>query len=114
MSGGFADDGIIGDGESHSVDSHIRWGNIKLFRIHDPFADPADNRENFHITVVIDSRFITGGKVEWIHHVHIGKVCSCSFVCHIDRMIQRQIPDRKGLKFCIAGTDTPELFMIDL
>ena len=52
--------------------------------------------------------------MERIDHIYIVQISSGCLICQIDRMLQRDIPDRESLKFGIAGTDPALMFMIEL
>ena len=46
--------------------------------------------------------------------VHIAQVRSGGFVGDIHRMLQRQVPDGEGLKFCVAGLDAAAVLLVQL
>ena len=52
--------------------------------------------------------------MERVDHVDIIKVCSSSLVCQIDRMLERNVPDRESLEFGIAGSNAAFVFMVYL
>ena len=52
--------------------------------------------------------------MEWVDHVDVIEVCGSRLIGQVDRMLQRQVPDREGLKLGIAGLDAPFVLMIKL
>ena len=52
--------------------------------------------------------------MEGVDHIDIVKVCGCSLIGQIDRMLKRDIPDREGLELGIAGIDPMLMLMIEL
>lgn len=79
---------------------------------HDLFEHSLKNREDFYITVIVDSCFTVGFQMEWVDHIDIIQVSSSSLICKIDRMLQRNIPDWECLKFGITGSNSTLVFMV--
>ena len=52
--------------------------------------------------------------MERVDHVHIVKVCGGSLICHVYRVLQRQVPDGEGLKLRIARLDAALVVMVEL
>ena len=52
--------------------------------------------------------------MERVDHVDIVQIGGSSLVSQVDRVLQRQIPDREGLIFCIAGVYTAFVLMVKL
>ena len=52
--------------------------------------------------------------MERINHVYIIEICRCRLISEIYHMVERQVPDGKCFKFCIARLHTTQVFMIDL
>ena len=52
--------------------------------------------------------------MERIDHVDIVQVSRCCLICQVDRMFQRNVPDRESLEFRISGTDTSAMLLIKL
>ena len=52
--------------------------------------------------------------MERVDHVDIVQIGGSSLVSQVDRVFQRQIPDREGLIFCIAGVYTAFVLMVKL
>ena len=49
-----------------------------------------------------------------VNHIDIVEIGSRRFICHINRVIERNIPNRESLKLCVARFDTSLVFMIKL
>ena len=52
--------------------------------------------------------------MEGVDHVHIAQICGGGLVCQVYRVIQRQIPNREGLKLGIACPVAPLMLMVQL
>ncbi len=52
--------------------------------------------------------------MERVDHVHVVEVGSRRFIGEVDRVVQRQVPDREGLKFCIARVDAAQMLVVKL
>ena len=52
--------------------------------------------------------------MERVNHIQVIQVSGSCFICQIDRMLQRDIPDGEGLKLGVASPDTTLIFMIQL
>ena len=52
--------------------------------------------------------------MERVDHIYIIQVSSCCFVCQIDRMFQRNVPDWECFKFGITGSYSAVVFVIQL
>ena len=49
-----------------------------------------------------------------VDHIHVRKVGGRCLVRQIDRMLERQIPDRECLELGVACLDAPLVFMVKL
>ena len=49
-----------------------------------------------------------------INHVHVVQIYRGGLIGQIHRVLQRQVPDGEGLKFRIAGRDTPLVLVVEL
>ena len=76
---------IIYNAASDHVDPHI-GGRLVGGASIDFFKNLIQNRENSHITVVIDGGFAIGFQVIGINHIHIAQINGGSFVSQIHRM----------------------------
>ena len=52
--------------------------------------------------------------MEGVDHVHIVEIGGSRFVSEVDGMLEREVPDRKSLKFGIACVDPAFMLMIKL
>ena len=52
--------------------------------------------------------------IERVYHIDIIKIGGSCFIGNVDRMTQRQIPDRESFKLGIAGGNAAFVFMIEL
>ena len=49
-----------------------------------------------------------------VDHIDIVKICGSSLIGKIDRVLQREIPDRECFKFCITGIHSALVLVIEL
>ena len=113
LTGCFAADLVIDDAVARHVDAHVR-GRLVGTLSDDLFEHDLQHRENLHIPVIVDRGDPVGLQMEGIDHVDIVQIRRGSLVGQIDRVLERQIPDREGLEFRIASPDPPFVFMINL
>ena len=52
--------------------------------------------------------------MERVNHIDIVQVSCRRFIGQIDRVLERDIPDRECLKFCITGLNAALVFMVQL
>ena len=52
--------------------------------------------------------------MERVNHVHVVQVGRCSFIREVDRVLERDVPNRERFKLGIASLDTALVFMINL
>ena len=52
--------------------------------------------------------------MEGVDHIHIVQVCRSRLIRHIDGVLERQIPNGKGLKFCVSRTNAAFAIVIKL
>ena len=103
---GLAAGSIISNAEARTVYAHIGRRLVGGFA-EDFFQHRFQNREDFDITVVVDSHLTVSIEMEWVDHVDIVEVGCGSFVCYVYRVLEREIPDREGLELGVAGFDAP-------
>ena len=72
------------------------------------------DRKDLDIPVVIDGRLPVGLQMERIDHIDIIQIRRSRLVGQVDRMLERDIPDRKRLKFRVARLDPSLVFVIKL
>lgn len=77
LTGGLTDDVVIGDAVSHHVYPHIGGGFIGTLS-HNLFEDGVEDRENFHIPVIVDGLSAVGVQIEGVNHVDVIEVGACT------------------------------------
>ena len=107
--GGFVVENTIAD----HVNAHIRGALIRR-RTVNFFKHDLEDRENGNVSVIVDSGNAVCFKVIGVDHVNVAHVRGCRFVCEVDGMAEREIPDGEGFKFRIAGTDSALMLVIKL
>ena len=60
------------------------------------------HRENLNVPVIVDRRLSVSFQMERINHVHIREVGGCRLVGKIDRVLERQVPNRERLELRVA------------
>lgn len=113
LAGGFSDCPVIYDTEACHIDAHIGGGLIGTPAV-DLFENSAENREALDVAVVIDGCLAVCLKVIRVDHIDVVEVCGSRLVGEIDRVGEREVPDRERLVFCIARLDAAEVLMIEL
>ena len=104
---------IVDNAVSGHVDTHVGGGFVDALTI-DRLKHGGKDRKDLDITVIVDSRLPIRFQMERIDHVDIVKVrCSC-LIRQVDRMLERNVPDRESLELCIAGLDSAHVVMIKL
>ena len=104
---------VIGDGKADHIDAHVRRALVGALA-QDLFHQGTDYREGLDVAVVVDRGLVVGLKVERIDDIGVVEVSRGGLVGNIDRMRQRKIPDREGLKLGIAGGGTVLMLVIQL
>ena len=74
----------------------------------------AQNREYLDVAVVVHADLVVGLEVERVDHVDVFKVCGGGLVREVDRVVERQVPDRERLEFRVAGLHAPLLLKVEL
>ena len=113
LPGGLLHQRQVGDAVAHHVDAHVR-GRLVGHLPPDALKDGAQDGKDLDVTVVVDRLDAIGLQVEGIDHVDIAQVHGGSFIGHIDRVAQRQVPDGEGLKLGIPGFDAALHVLIQL
>nr|BCL40408.1 hypothetical protein [Streptococcus oralis subsp. tigurinus] len=80
----------------------------------DTFQHALEHWEDFDITVVVDSGFSIGLKMEGVNHVDIIKVSCGSFISQVNWMMKGKIPNREGFKFSVARLDAIDLVVVHI
>ena len=76
------------------------------------FEKRIENREYFDVPVVVDCRGSVCSHMERVNHVYVVQVGGGSFVCYVNRVLQRKVPHREGLEFCVTGFYAPLVLLI--
>ena len=105
---------IIHDPGRCPVYSHVRGRPIDRFSADNPLKDLLKNGKRLDIAVVVDGRLAMGLEVEGVDQVYVAKIGRGRLVSHVDRVHQREVPNRKGLEFRIARMDTVLVIVINL
>ena len=104
---------VIGDAVAYHVHAHVSRALVGGLAPH-MLEEGVEHREDLDIPVVVDGGLTVGFQMEGVDHVHVAQVCGGSFVSHVDRMFQRQVPDGEGFELGVAGLDTPAVFLVQL
>ena len=73
-----------------------------------------EHRENLNVAVIIDGRPAIGFQMEGVDHIHVGQIGRRGFIGQIDRVLERQVPDREGLVFGVARANAAPVLVIEL
>ena len=109
----FSADRIIRDRKPCHVDAHVRRRLVRALT-HNSFENLLQHRENLNVPVIVDRRLSVSFQMERINHVHIREVGGCRLVGKIDRVLERQVPNRERLELRVAGFDAAFVFLINL
>ena len=104
---------VIRDRGGNLVDPHVGRRFVYRFAC-DAFDHAFDNREHLHVAVVVDGRRAVSVKMEGINLVEILEVNGCRFVSHVQRVLNRHVPYREGLKFRVARAPPEPFFVVQL
>ena len=104
---------LVAHAESNHVHTHIGGRLIRILAVH-ALEDGIQHREDFDVAIVVHCNLSVSLKVERVNHVHVVKVGCSSFVSHIHRMLQRQVPYGEGLKLGITGFHATLVLVIEL
>ncbi len=104
---------VVTDTVSRHIYAHIGGRLVRALPI-DLLEHRLKDREDLHIPVIIHGSLAICFQVEGIDHVDIVEICGGCLIGKIDRMLQRNIPDREGLELGIPCGDSPPVFLIEL
>ena len=113
LTGCFADSIVIDNAVASHVHAHIRRALVRRFS-QDAGKQGVQNREDFHVAVVVDGRLAVSFQVERVDHVHVVQVGRRSFVREVHRMLERNVPNREGLELGIPRLDSTLVFVVNL
>ena len=117
-----ADNFLLGSGAAHGVVSNAEAGHVhahvrrRLVRggAGELFQKRAQQRECFHIAVVVHGGFAVGGQVEVVNNIGIVQVHRGCLIGQVHGVFQGEIPDREGFKFGVAGIIAALVLVVDL
>ena len=52
--------------------------------------------------------------MEGVNHVYVVQIGGGRLIGQVHRVLQREVPNGEGFKFCISGLNSPFIFMIQL
>ena len=113
LTGSIAGGLIVDDTVTHHINTHVRRGLVGTLA-QDLLEDGDQNGIGFYVTVIVNSGNTVGIQVEGVDHVHIVQISGSGFIGQVHRMIDGQIPDGKGLKLGIAGSDAALMLVVQL
>ena len=111
--GGFANSGIVNDAVASHVHAHVRRSLVRRLS-QNAGEESVQHREDFNVTIVVNRRLAVSFQMERVNHVHIVQVGGSCFVCKVDRVLERDVPNRERFKLGVASLDTALVFMINL
>lgn len=111
--GGYFADFVVDDAVSCHVDAHVGRTFIGAISV-DKFKCGVKYGEGFHVAVVVDGCDSVGVEVERVDDVDVVKVGGGGFVGQVDRVFQRNVPDRESFEFGISGVDSSFVFVVEL
>ena len=104
---------IIKDAMAGHVDAHIGGRLVRRFS-EDVLEHRVQNGEHLNVTVIVDRCFVICLKVERVDHVDIVKICRRGLICKVNGMLEREVPDREGLKLGVSGLHSALVLMVEL
>ena len=113
LAGGLPAGIIIADAVAGHVDTHVRRRGVGR-GAQDLLEQAAQDREDLDVAVVVDGLDAVGSQVEGVDHVDVVEVGGGGLVGDVDRVVQRQVPDREGLELRVARGDAPLVVVVDL
>ena len=113
LAGRLAAGRVIHDGVAYHVHAHIRRALVRALAV-DALKDRAQHREDLHVAVVVDRGDAVGFQMEWVDHIHVVQVRGRRLVGEVDRVLERQVPDREGFKLRVARLDPALVLVVEL
>jgi len=114
LPGGLAHGPVVRDAETGAVHAHVRRGFVHRRAAHDPFQDSPQHGEGVHVAVVVDGDLPIGLLVEGIDEIEVADIGRGRLVGDVDRVFQRDVPDREGLEFGVSAPYAAPVFMVYL
>ena len=69
---------------------------------HQLFEKRVEYGEDLYVSVIIYRDFVVLRKMLRIYHVDVVEVCGRRLVSHVDGVVERQVPYRESLVFCVS------------
>ena len=104
---------VIYDAVARHIDAHIGRTFVGRGAVN-ALENGIEHREDLDITVVIDGGDTVGFQVERINHIDIVEVGGGGLIRQVDRVLEGEVPNGKGLKFGISGLDPALIFVEEL
>ena len=104
---------VIADTETHHIYPHLRRGLIRALAV-DRFEERVKYREYLYVAVIVHRRLARSLQMEGVDHIHIIEVRRSRFVCHVQRVFERQVPYRESLELCVSCLAAVLLLVVEL
>ncbi len=104
---------IVGNAEAHHVHTHIGRRLVRAVAIN-TLKERSKHRERLDIAVVVDSHLLVSVVMEGIDHIHVAQIGRSRLVSDVNRVLQRQIPNREGFELGVTGINATLVFLIKL
>ena len=111
--GGIAAVLVVFDAVTSHVDAHVGRGLVRALTV-DALEHRVQDREDLDITVIVDRGLAIGLEVIRVDHVDVVEVGGRCLVGEVNRMAQRDVPDREGLELRVAGLDAMLILLVEL
>ena len=112
--GSLADNGIIADAETKTVDAHVGRRVVAERAACDLVQDSLEKRISLHVAVVVYGDISCCSNIIMVNLVVVADIGRGGLVGDVHRMVDRQVPDRERLELGIAGLATLAELVIDL
>lgn len=104
---------VVANAEAYHVDAHVGRRLVRVGAI-DAFEQGVEHREDFDVAIIVDGCFAVSLKMEWVDHVDVVEVGCGSLVGYVDRMFEREVPNRECLKLSVSGSYAMFVFVVEL
>ena len=108
-----AADLLVAHAVAYHIDTHVGRRLVRILAV-DALENGIEHRKNLDVAIIIDRHLAIGLEMVRVNHVHIIEISRRSLIRQVQRMLERQIPDRERLELRIAGLDTPFVLLIEL
>ena len=111
--GGGAAHGVISNAEPSHVHAHVR-GRLIRGGAGELFQQGAQQRECFHITVIVHGGFTVGGQMEVVNNIGIVEVHRGGLIGQVHGVFKGEIPDRESFKLSVASIIAALVLVVNL